>query len=1731
MPQSLDDSIAELDAVAAASDALLAEKYAAAVAAIQAHRPVLPLPCRLPPRASRAAHTAPALAASPDSYATAPSSPPRAADVPAPALERGTRARATRATARKAVAEPRLNRRAQRAARAARSRGGVAQEEVEGGGDENDPGVDGGAAGAKRTARKTRRAGKPVHLSKPPVSNAAAEAEALVAAAWEVAVQGDAVLMEIAEPQAKADDYVLTDLENQSICEKTPPRRRPPRRARGNAINYNEKVLADTAVKEKREPAVETNIAASAMPLRKTRAVRTANAASAVPSRRTRGAAAVSYNEGVLANTAAKAKREPAAAAAVTASAAPRRKLRTRAAAIQQAHAYLENKEEELKLAATALQPPAPIAGPPSSPAGAALAAQGDVDDDGSDGAERAGMDDGDRVGNADVNLYTEKDVPSNQERVAEFACDREGNDSPVFQRGPKSGTRSSLRKSDMPGSLSTRRHLRRMDADEDGSQPLKSSEDSETAVPAPLAQHDGDDDSSDEADRTGTNSGDGGGTVSVNLDIERGRDAGFASDCEGNNSPVIRRGPASRKRSPFRKSDGSGTLTTRRRLRRMDAVRDGPLPGDVVKGSRTGDVAASKAASADHTLAHAVVSSSAPDESPHIPTVGETPAGASEPETSGRQKRSRKARSAKPEPSIAKKAKVRTKAKSKVRKAKKVTTPPAALLSPIAAPVDVIIIDDSDGELLELGDGPVSEAALGVPAGPQSKESDSEVLVDGPSESVEKSEAPQGNHPAKEVELEASVDDNADSPESPFGKAATLAVEAAGDRAVEPSLLSPPKGKPLARDEFAVPGRKSGGIARVPDAAPRNRMHSSSGKGSDVLASAHQPKPEGDNLESGSKSPDIEKFAIPPPPVKRAEPVLSQGVSVEAEEFAVPPPRPIHGTNAAQQDSAEEIAKVPEISSETPAQTPTRKTKPIDSSRKLATRQPLTFNNRFEVNGKGKVSSSGLGRLDEICFTPLAKADAEGPSRLPQSGVRSGRLFAAPGDIYSSTRKPSHARIAPVTSSALKAASSGAVLSKTTGKRAPLRTLSTRSRDNPPSSNSGIDVQVLAVGVQPTASIYKNLVNECVEQTKSGLDHSSAHVEEPKLCKSSSPKAMNKSTVVAATSDALPGPVLTIEESKNLRSSLSVQGEKKAADLILVDSSSVHSVEVPPSAVDIVREQPDSAEEQLFSNVEAGTVVRKRSLGEDIYRTAPSKTMKRARIAFAADTAGPASERTTDLTERRPLNATPLIAKTAPLGYLRHPRVEKSGKSALRARIEGRRIAKPSHSAIEQRISSATVSTPRLVGMSSRGSLGKVRTSGSTIPSSGPTSGAALTGESVLSEARARVATLPIAASRENLPVTDKHSEHPERNSEEFDRPLAGRAQVPAPSNSSLANFQPGSSAAGSAHDSNAPLSDSDQPTSQLGNILTSISTFLPSFRARKEPVDEETAEQKAAAAKAIAERNDRRRAAEILRRKEAVRAARQREFQEKKRRAENRRELMAKAELHREEERRRKEADRARKLKEAEETRKKQREEEERQKEHKRRRVAEQQKRLAQQEAERRRALDAKARLQRQRLDRAAGNASNGNAIFPKAAAVAAAPAPPPPESYEMSATKHANPEESSDSETDNARRRKRVPAWARSVNLPHSLQGEMRDPDSIFPKVNTIDLEKVFQGHPTKRRFRARTSSGLWVRDRLTAKEELDYKKVTTGFGSPTPKPPPPPPPGSGAGGSAGAGASGL
>jgi Inner centromere protein, ARK binding region len=753
-----------------------------------------------------------------------------------------------------------------------------------------------------------------------------------------------------------------------------------------------------------------------------------------------------------------------------------------------------------------------------------------------------------------------------------------------------------------------------------------------------------------------------------------------------------------------------------------------------------------------------------------------------------------------------------------------------------------------------------------------------------------------------------------------------------------------------------------------------------------------------------------------------------------------------------------------------------------------------------FTVDDRGRVSTVGIGAVGrgEACATPVPASNAPNHA-VPPSAIRSGRLFAANGDIYSSTRKPAHARIGrPVQSSSLKPSSS-AIAVKKNRMRAPLATLSMLEKGLP--ANDIADLAAIKNSTSSIVSVDEEgssvpIVDPTDDVPTGGVARAASaypvaivsivRTQIPKVPIFSEPPASAAKSPTVSVPISTHGPAF-VSNDMALQPSL--------PPLPLVKGSSPLHGRVPASASNSKRNGLE-----VFTVKESSP---KRS-ADDLHKTEPAKSQKRARITFI--------EPNSNGSLAQP-NSSHNEAKTAPLKNTRRPRIVLA-KSALRSRIEG----------LQNVTEEATAFSPDEDDGPSGMDNSAPTTAGLSCGS----------GEVGLSRLRARVQA-----------VDDELRESSGTVPESSDTLLPSAPRRPPSSLEQRSTAAP-----------TLTSQTTVQPGSQLGNLMTSITSFLPSFRARKETVVEETEDERAEEASRVAKADAERRDAELATRREAARLAKQKETDEKQKRAEAKRRLMAQAEIHREEERQRKEADRARKLQEAEEARKKAKDEEDRRREEKRRRVEEHQRRLASQEEQRRRAIQEKEKTQRERLKIAKGvggtsglpagavaiasgagvpggvtgpppppNASskfgyNGKAPRGMQLQTPASAAPkasgPPAESYDMSAHKDSRPD-SSDSEDEERSRHpmKKIPGWARSVNMSQALVDETRDPDSIFEKVHTLDLDEVFDG---KRKFRSRSSSGVWVRDRLTAQEELEYKKMTTGF-----MPPPPPPPSRGGGGS--------
>ena len=113
-------------------------------------------------------------------------------------------------------------------------------------------------------------------------------------------------------------------------------------------------------------------------------------------------------------------------------------------------------------------------------------------------------------------------------------------------------------------------------------------------------------------------------------------------------------------------------------------------------------------------------------------------------------------------------------------------------------------------------------------------------------------------------------------------------------------------------------------------------------------------------------------------------------------------------------------------------------------------------------------------------------------------------------------------------------------------------------------------------------------------------------------------------------------------------------------------------------------------------------------------------------------------------------------------------------------------------------------------------------------------------------------------------------------------------------------------------------------------------------------------------------------------------------------------------------------------------------------------------------------------------------------------------------PEDNYEISDTEGSSDEEDEDSDSDssesNKRKKKFVPLWAEKGQLQAALERQFGrqdgyaiiDPDELFGEVETCDLKQIF-GSPKAAKYKKRTSTGNWTKDRVTAAEKLAYKRT--------------------------------
>lgn len=303
--------------------------------------------------------------------------------------------------------------------------------------------------------------------------------------------------------------------------------------------------------------------------------------------------------------------------------------------------------------------------------------------------------------------------------------------------------------------------------------------------------------------------------------------------------------------------------------------------------------------------------------------------------------------------------------------------------------------------------------------------------------------------------------------------------------------------------------------------------------------------------------------------------------------------------------------------------------------------------------------------------------------------------------------------------------------------------------------------------------------------------------------------------------------------------------------------------------------------------------------------------------------------------------------------------------------------------------------------------------------------------------------------------------------------------------------------------------------------NLVSSVAAFMPFassfFGVQNEKREDSLSPESKAVLLAKKQREDaERREAEVAARREAERIAKQREAKAKQKNAEHRRKMLAQAEKLREQERQRKEQIRKRKRKEEEEKNRLRKEEEDRKKEERRQRVLEKKKLMME---EQKRALQERGNALKMRNAAGPSSSRPGRPHLMKAGKAIASHGLPPPVP-KTPATKRRDPDEEPQYEMTGERKRgstddyalererrkkKKTPKWASSSQVWQSVREESTDPDSVFARgVPSCNLETVFEGREQKRRYRARDESGDWTKDRLTAKEEMEYKRQAGFFG---------------------------
>ncbi len=96
------------------------------------------------------------------------------------------------------------------------------------------------------------------------------------------------------------------------------------------------------------------------------------------------------------------------------------------------------------------------------------------------------------------------------------------------------------------------------------------------------------------------------------------------------------------------------------------------------------------------------------------------------------------------------------------------------------------------------------------------------------------------------------------------------------------------------------------------------------------------------------------------------------------------------------------------------------------------------------------------------------------------------------------------------------------------------------------------------------------------------------------------------------------------------------------------------------------------------------------------------------------------------------------------------------------------------------------------------------------------------------------------------------------------------------------------------------------------------------------------------------------------------------------------------------------------------------------------------------------------------------------------------------------------YSDSSDGSGTDEDEEEAQKHIPEWARGPKLREALERQYgmdgsipMDPDTIFPEVQSCNLEEIFGGNNGKKSYKNRSSSAKWDADSLTLVEKRTYR----------------------------------